>query len=212
VGSGGLYKTPTLLNADFNAPYFHDGRFDNYSQVVAYFDHQYDLGLSPQDREDLVAYLDAVGDGDRPYENNGVQERLTELHSFVSVLDTALPAHDLEVIGLTVATIGRELRELTEAFPDQRDTALPEGRESRRLARAVLKEMIMQLRRIDLAANAGRFDDAANTFKEYQKLSDMAVLALKSVEHWSLLNPTLHDAHYAALRQLVQAASKSTPQ
>jgi hypothetical protein len=27
VRSGGLFKTPTLRNADFNAPYFHDGRF-----------------------------------------------------------------------------------------------------------------------------------------------------------------------------------------
>lgn len=35
VGSGGLFKTPTLRNADFNAPYFHDGRFDNYGQVLS---------------------------------------------------------------------------------------------------------------------------------------------------------------------------------
>jgi cytochrome c peroxidase len=33
VGSGGLFKTPTLLNADFNRPYFHDGRYDSYEQV-----------------------------------------------------------------------------------------------------------------------------------------------------------------------------------
>ena len=37
IGSGGLFKTPTLLNADFNAPYFHDGRFDTFGQVVAHF-------------------------------------------------------------------------------------------------------------------------------------------------------------------------------
>src|SRR5690606_15972058 len=35
IGTG-LYKTPTLRNANFNAPYFHDGRFDDYRQVVAY--------------------------------------------------------------------------------------------------------------------------------------------------------------------------------
>ncbi len=29
VGTGGRYKTPSLINADFNAPYFHDGRYDN---------------------------------------------------------------------------------------------------------------------------------------------------------------------------------------
>jgi cytochrome c peroxidase len=55
VGSGGLFKTPTLINADFNAPYFHDGRYDTYDQVVAHFDRVFDLNLSAQDRNDLVA-------------------------------------------------------------------------------------------------------------------------------------------------------------
>src|SRR5579872_1022387 len=71
VGSGGLFKTPTLRNADFNAPYFHDGRFDTYDQVVAHFDRVFDLGLSAQDRHDLVAYLTAVGDGALPFEHDG---------------------------------------------------------------------------------------------------------------------------------------------
>ena len=48
VGSGGLVKTPTLLNANFNAPYFHDGRYDSYEQVVDHFDRVFDLELSPR--------------------------------------------------------------------------------------------------------------------------------------------------------------------
>src|SRR5262249_58214207 len=43
VGTGGLYKTPTLLNADFNAPYYHDGRYDSYDQVVGHFDSKFGL-------------------------------------------------------------------------------------------------------------------------------------------------------------------------
>src|SRR6185312_15917308 len=43
VGSGGFFKTKTLINAKFNAPYFHDGRFDSYDQVVGYFDKHFDL-------------------------------------------------------------------------------------------------------------------------------------------------------------------------
>ena len=66
VGTGGLFKTPTLRNADFNAPYFHDGRFDSYDQVVAHFDRVFELGLTAQDQKDLVAYLTAVGDGRCP--------------------------------------------------------------------------------------------------------------------------------------------------
>src|SRR5262249_33093423 len=63
VGSGGLFKTATLLNANFNAPYFHDGRYDDFGQVVDHFDRVFGLGLSAQDRGDLIAYLRAVGDG-----------------------------------------------------------------------------------------------------------------------------------------------------
>jgi hypothetical protein len=72
VGSGGLFKTPTLINANFNAPYFHDGRYDTYDQVVGHFDRTFELGLSPGDRADLVAYLQAIGDGLVPYERDGV--------------------------------------------------------------------------------------------------------------------------------------------
>src|SRR5713101_5582127 len=67
-----VYKTPTLLNADFNAPYFHDGRYDTYDQVLAHFDRLFDLGLSAEDRADLVAYLTASGDALQPYDRDGV--------------------------------------------------------------------------------------------------------------------------------------------
>src|SRR6202790_2077042 len=51
VGSGGLFKTPTLLDANFNAPYFHDGRYASYAQVVNHFDRVFYLDLSARDRE-----------------------------------------------------------------------------------------------------------------------------------------------------------------
>src|SRR6516225_5529393 len=111
VGSGGLYKTPTLLNADFNAPYFHDGRYETYGQVVAHFDRVFALCLSPENQRDLVAYLTAVGDGQRPYENDGVAADLKEISDFASTLDTAILAHDKDIIGLAVNTVGPELRE-----------------------------------------------------------------------------------------------------
>ena len=73
--------------------------------------------MSPQDRRDLVAYLIAVGDGERAYENDGVAAELKEANDFASVLDTAIPAHDTEIISLAVNTIGLELRELAEDYP-----------------------------------------------------------------------------------------------
>jgi cytochrome c peroxidase len=75
VGTGGLVKTPALLNANFNGLYFHDGRYGSYDQVVAHFDGLFDLGLAAADKQDLVAYLTTVGDGERPYERDGVALR-----------------------------------------------------------------------------------------------------------------------------------------
>jgi hypothetical protein len=205
VGSGGLFKTPTLRNADFNAPYFHDGRFDSYDQVVAHFDRVFDLGLSAQDRSDLVAYLTAVGDGVQPYEHDGARATLKEIDDFTTVLGAAISENDKDIIALAVDTIGNELRELTERYPDRKNTSVSGGQQERVLARAGLKELVLMLRRIDMAAAEGRSSDAAAEYKNYRYLMAAAVPALlASAEPWSLFNPAVHDAHYAALRQVLQ--------
>jgi hypothetical protein len=209
VGSGGLFKTPTLLNADFNAPYFHDGRYTTYDQVVAHFDRVFNLGLSPDDRLDLVAYLTAIGDGERPYEHDGVAAQLKEIGGFASVLDTAIPAHDTDVISLAAYTVDLELRELIEQFPDYKDSSVSGGQLERRRARSALKDLVLRLTRVELAASAGHFDAAASEYRNYRNLSLGPVPALlQAAQPWSLFNPTIHDAHYAALRQVLQAANQ----
>jgi cytochrome c peroxidase len=206
IGSGGLFKTPTLINADFNAPYFHDGRYDTYDQVVEHFDHVFHLALSSDDRHDLVAYLTAIGDGERAYERDGIAAQLKEIGDFVSVLDTAIPAHDTPVIALAVDAVGGELREMTEKFPTRKDTTVVGGIEQRNLARTALKELTLTLRRIDMAATAGNFDEATAEYRNYRNLSLAAVpTLLGNAQPWSLYNPPVHDAHYAALQQLRQS-------
>jgi cytochrome c peroxidase len=206
VGSGGLFKTPTLRNADFNAPYFHDGRFDNYNQVVAHFDRAFDLGLSAQDQSDLVAYLTAVGDGAQPYEREGAGESLKEISDFNTVLAVAIPAGDKDTVALAVDTIGGELRELTEQYPDRKNTSVLGGEQERMRARATLKQLVLLLRQIDMAVAEGRTSDAAVDFKNYRYLMAAAVPALlASTEPWSLFNPAVHDSHYTALRQVMQS-------
>jgi hypothetical protein len=212
VGSGGWFKTPALLNADFNAPYFHDGRYGSYAQVVAHFDRVFALGLSRQEQSDLVAYLTAIGDGHQAYEPDGVDPRLKEIADFASVLDTAIPAHDVDVIALAVDTVGGELRELTERFPDRKDTSVSGGREERGIARAALKELVLSLRRLGLAAAAGHFDEAAAEHATYRKLMADAVPRLKAGEPWSLFNPKIRAAHDAALRQILRTANKMPPE
>jgi cytochrome c peroxidase len=206
VGSGGLFKTPTLRNADFNAPYFHDGRFDTYEQVVAHFDSVFELGLSEQDRRDLVAYLTAVGDGAQPYERDGVGATLKEINDFATVLGTAIPAGDKDTVALAVDTIGGELRELTEQYPDRKNTSVSGGEQERVNARAALKDVVLLLRRIDMAVGDGRTADAAADYMNYRRLMFAAVPSLLAgAERWSLFNPVVHDQHYQALRQVLQS-------
>jgi cytochrome c peroxidase len=210
IGSGGLFKTPTLRNADFNGPYFHDGRFDSYDQVVAHFDRVFDLGLSTQDQRDLVAYLTAVGDGTLPYEHDGAGATLKEINGFTAVLGTAIPAGDKDTVALAVDTIGQELRELTEQYPDRKNTSVTGGEQQRVMARSALKDLVLTLRRIDMAVADGRTADAAADYKNYRYLMAAAVPALLAgAQPWSLFNPEVHDSHYAALRQVLQ--SKHTP-
>jgi len=211
VGSGGLFKTPTLRNADFNAPYFHDGRFDTYDQVVAHFDRVFVLGLTAQDQKDLVAYLTAVGDGLMPYEYDGAGATLREIDDFAKLLSTAIPAGDKQVVALAVDTIGGELRELTERYPDRKDTSVSGGEAERASARAALKEVVLLLRRIDMAVGEGRTADAAADYRNYRSLMLAAVPSLLArAQRWSLFNADVHDRHYEALRQVMQ--SKHTPQ
>ena len=212
IGSGGLFKTPTLTNANYNAPYFHDGRFDSYDQVVAFFNRSFDLGLSDTDQQDLVIYLQAAGAGAAPFEYEGYLATTKELNDFAKVLGTAIDNRDKEVIALAVDTIGGELRELTEQYPDRKDTSVSmEGLEERMLARQLLKEQVITLRRIGMAAAEDRFEDAAGDFNLYRDKMKIAVpTALYNSEQWSLFNPKVHEAHYAALRQAL--ASRQKPQ
>lgn len=67
----GAFKTPGLRNVALTAPYMHDGSIGTLQQVVAFYDRGGDrsanlspliapLGLSAQDRWDLVAFLHAL--------------------------------------------------------------------------------------------------------------------------------------------------------
>ena len=71
---------------------------------------------------------------------------------------------------------------------------------------------MLTLRRIDLAAGADRFDDAAAEYKNFRYLMVSAVpTLLANAEPWSLFNPKVHDAHYAALKQTLQTAKRASP-
>jgi cytochrome c peroxidase len=206
VGTGGWFKTPTLVNANFNAPYFHDGRFGSYGQVVGYFDRHFALGLSADERADLVAYLDAVGDAKQPTTRNSVQAELDEIGAFVSVHDTAIPARNTEVVTLTIDAVGNEWREFGEKFPARSDTSVSGGLDQRLCARGAVRGLVLTLRRIAMAAATGDFDQAAQAYADYRLEVAAAEPDLKAAEPWSLFNPPVRDAHVKAMRQLAELA------
>jgi hypothetical protein len=193
VGSGGLYKTPTLLNADFTAPYFHDGRFDNFGQVIDYFNRLYELGLSAQDQIDLAEYLAAVGNGVRPEYRLTGSNVLADINGFASVLDIAISRQDTEVVTLTVRSVNDLLQDLADHYPDPDGRENSDGVHELALARATIAALMQNLQRIDAAIAKGHRDEAAGEYLNYRKLSfASAPLALQAAEQWSLFNPNRH--------------------
>jgi Di-haem cytochrome c peroxidase len=225
IGSGGLFKTPTLLNADFNGPYFHDGRFDNYSQVIDHFNRVFDLGLASRDRADLAAYLAAIGNGARPqYQLTGVNV-LEDENGFASVLDIAIAQHDTEVVSLATRTVSDQLRDLADHYPDPQSAGTASGVDERRLggtavgvaaageaasyganelrlARATIGRLVETLQQVNASVTSGDFAAAAGDYLSYRKLTAAAApRALQTAEPWSLFNPTLHVARQAVFQQ-----------
>lgn len=69
-----LFKVPTLRNIEYSFPYMHDGRFSSLSMVIKHYNsglHHYvciseelrnPIGLSPEDRVDLLSFLLTLSD------------------------------------------------------------------------------------------------------------------------------------------------------
>ncbi len=74
----GAFKTPTLRNVDHRAPYMHDGSEKTLEEVVDFYDkggkqrrptvseHVKPLGLSGEEKADLVAFLRTLTSRDKP--------------------------------------------------------------------------------------------------------------------------------------------------
>ena len=56
----GRFKVPTLRGVAGRAPYFHDGSAATLEEVVTSYDHRFQVGLTADERNDLVAFLRAL--------------------------------------------------------------------------------------------------------------------------------------------------------
>jgi hypothetical protein len=207
IGSGGAFKTQTLLNADFTAPYFHDGRFATFEQVVDYFDGTYKLALTAENKRDLVAYLEAVGDGEEPFESKTPNLETDELLVFSRPLERAIREHDLPTVDLGVGTIAHEMREIEERFPGPKD---PFGADQQALlkpARAAAGRLVIQLRRVQSAAEAGRYEAAMAALESFRDQTAAARPVFAAAVPVSLYDPVLAQRHQA----MVQLAERQIP-
>ena len=56
----GRFKGPTLRGLAARAPYFHNGSAERLEDVIAFYDARFQLGLTEQEKADLLAFLAAL--------------------------------------------------------------------------------------------------------------------------------------------------------
>jgi hypothetical protein len=56
----GKFKVPRLNGLAARAPYFHNGNAETLEQLVDFYDIRFNIGLSPQDRQDLINFLKSL--------------------------------------------------------------------------------------------------------------------------------------------------------
>jgi len=154
------FETPTLRNVAFTAPYMHDGSLPTLAGVVDWFNDTKSLGLDEASRADLTAYLEAVGDGEEPYQDfegrdSSFRLSFDEILTFASTLDTLLPAQDATNIAVLIDTIAPDLT-LDAA------TMVNLG------AKPLAYELSDLLSAIGESAALGEWDEAARTWEAFR--------------------------------------------
>jgi cytochrome c peroxidase len=56
----GRLKGPVLRGLSSRAPYFHNGSADSLGDVIDFYDKRFGVGFTPEEREDLIAFLNAL--------------------------------------------------------------------------------------------------------------------------------------------------------
>lgn len=110
------FDTPTLLNVNYTAPYFHDGSLQTLEAVVSWKNERFGMELSEQQLADLVEYVRAVGAADTPFEifdeeNTPFRLAWAELTTFASTLGSQLiPQRDAYHAILLIDTVAPDFR------------------------------------------------------------------------------------------------------
>ncbi len=108
----GALDTPTLLGIKYTASYFHDGSQATLREVNEWFNTRFQLGLTPEQVDDLTAYVEAVGEGVEAYEDtvHTLEAEMEEFSFFLSAYDYLKRVNKTKLIDITFRTIALEIR------------------------------------------------------------------------------------------------------
>jgi cytochrome c peroxidase len=162
-GFSGAFDTPTLLGTRYTAPYLHDGRLDTLADVVAWKNGTFALELDEEARNDLTAYLEAVGEGTEPYqlfdeETTPFHLMIEELTVFLSTLNTLIPDRDRDHADLLLRTVASDM-ELDASALTNRDA---------REKTMVLADRLWAIRDLILHDS---WSEAATAWQDYQTVA-----------------------------------------
>ncbi|MEM9625928.1 MAG: cytochrome c peroxidase [Pseudomonadota bacterium] len=163
-GFSGAFDTPTLLGTLHTAPYLHDGRFSTLAEVIAWKDETFGLGLDEAEQADLLAYLEAVGEGADPYqafdgESTPFHLMIEEIDVFLSPLDILIPEQDREHADLLLRTVVGNME-------------FDAGAMTNRAARDKTLELAESLWRLRDMILQEQWNEAAITWRDYQETAD----------------------------------------
>ena len=178
VGTGGHFDTPTLFGLAASAPYFHDGRAAGLQAVITHFESVLGLTYNPTQRENLYAYLLAIG-AEAPPSRRLLAIDLADLDKFADALDFPLNDEDLELTDLIAAMLRTEVGRIAERFPP----------ESHAAGRDLLQEWSRDLIEVTRLAEADRFAEARDALTAWRSRLAADLPALARVESTSLYNP-----------------------
>lgn len=106
------------------------------------------------------------------------------------------------IAAITLDTVDRELRDLTEQFPDRRNSIVTGGVEERIRARDVLKYVVLSVHQISSAIQNSDFDEAAQGLSRSRAMLTAAVPVLQAGEPWSRFDRSTRTINYE--RQAVE--------
>jgi cytochrome c peroxidase len=59
-GDIGKFKPPSLRGLETHSPYMHNGSSGDLLDIINFYDTRFSIGLTPQEKEDLKVFLQAL--------------------------------------------------------------------------------------------------------------------------------------------------------